>query len=95
MARDLGRELGTWSPDDYAKMKLIERTIIDAILPLVQNINPLLALFALIRCARVMLRKGDDEAQAAMLPIIKAYLDGKVQQPGAPSLLWTPPVSRN
>lgn len=79
-----------WDDDDYRKMKEVEKVIIDAVLPLVQNINPLLALYAMIRCARVMLRKGDTNAQRMVLPVIHAYLDGKMSAPGAPSLLWMP-----
>lgn len=95
MARNLGKELERWTPDDFARMKLIERAIIDTILPLVQNINPLLALFALIRCARVMLRKGDSDAQKALLPVLAAYLAGKTAPPGEQSILWLPPSMRN
>lgn len=95
MARNLGTELTRWNAEDYAKMKLIERAIIDTILPLVQNINPLLALFALVRCARVMLRKGDADAQKALLPVVQAYLAGKTAPPGEQSILWLPPGMRN
>lgn len=79
-----------WSDEDFAKMKLIERAIIDTLLPLVQNINPLLAFYALIRCARVMLRKGDAPAQRAILPVVFAYLEGRTRPPGDAPLLWTP-----
>jgi hypothetical protein len=80
-----------WDADDMAQMKKIERAIIDVVLPLIQGVDPLLALYAMIRCARVMLRKGDTHAQRAVLPVIHAYLDGKTTAPGAGSLLWMPP----
>lgn len=80
-----------WNDEDFARMKLVERAIIDAVLPLIQGINPLLAFYAMIRCARVMLRKGEPDAQKALLPTVFAYLEGKTRPPGAESLLWLPP----
>lgn len=86
-------DLTKWNDDDFAQMKVVERAIIAAVLPLVQNINPLLAFYAMIRCARVMLRKGEPAAQKALLPTVFAYLEGK-RPPGSPSMLWMPPSSR-
>ena len=86
--------LEKWSEEDFAKMKVVERAVIATLLPLVQNIDPLLALYALIRCARVMLRKGDEDAQRKILPVICSYLEGRIRPPGE-SMLWTPPMSRN
>jgi hypothetical protein len=83
-------ELDTWSDDDFKAMKEIERELIDLLIPRVQHVSPLLALYALIRCARVMLRKGDEDAQRAILPVIKAYLDGQVSFASGSRLLWTP-----
>jgi hypothetical protein len=76
---------------DFAKMKVIERAIIDAVLPLIQDINPLLACYAMIRCARVMLRKGEPAAQKAILPSVIAYIQGNMQPPNESPLLWVPP----
>lgn len=83
-----------WSDEDFAKMKQVERAIIDAVLPLVQNINPLLAFYTMIRCARVMLRKGEPAAQKAILPTVIAYLEGRTRPPGDATLLWLPPSTR-
>lgn len=86
-----------YSDEDVARMTLIERAIIDAIQPLVEHVNPVLALWALIRCARVILRKGDGDAQRLLLPVIDAYMRGvpipsrKVSAPGRPSMLWQSP----
>lgn len=84
-------DLLKWRAEDYAEMKVIERAVIATLLPLIQNRNPLLALFALIRCARVLLRKGDTDAQKALLPVVEAYLRGRVKPPGEQSMLWLPP----
>lgn len=83
-------ELDTWSDEDFAKMKEIERDLIDFLQVRVMDMPPALALFTLIRCARVFLRKGDDETQRALLPVIKAYLDGQVSYAAGSRLLWTP-----
>jgi hypothetical protein len=88
-------ELDRWSDDDFAKMKAVERDLIDFLQARVMDMPPALALFTLIRCARVFLRKGDDESQRALLPVIQAYLEGRVKPPvgGAGhergSILWT------
>jgi hypothetical protein len=82
-------ELDQWRDEDFVKMKEIERELIDWLLPRVQRVSPLMALFVLIRCARVMLRKGDEDAQRAVLPTIHAYLDGHTSPPGSGSTLWT------
>ena len=87
-------ELDHWRDEDFVKMKAIERELIEWLLPRVQQVNPLLALYVLIRCARVLLRKGEPEAQRAILPVIEAYLEGKTKPPvgGAlhdvSSILW-------
>lgn len=83
--------LNKYDEADFAAMKTVERAIIDAVLPLVQNINPLLAFYAMLRCARVMLRKGEPDAQRAILPTAIAYLQGKTQPPNESPLLWLPP----
>ena len=75
---------------DFGEMKEIERAMLAVLIPMVQNKNPILAMFALIRCARVMLRKGAPEAQKVLLPVLFAYLEGKNAAPGAPSILWSP-----
>jgi len=80
-----------YDDSDFQQMKLVERAIIDAVLPLIQGINPLLAFYAMIRCARVMLRKGEPAAQQALLPTVIAYLKGDVRPPHEAPLLWTPP----
>jgi hypothetical protein len=79
-----------FSTDDYAAMKVVERAIIEAALPLIQKIDPLLAFYACIRCARVFLRKHDREVQKTLVPVAAAYLAGNTTAPN-PSLLWTPP----
>lgn len=87
--------LEKWDDDDFRQMKIVERAIIDAVLPLVQSIHPLLAFYAMIRCARVMLRKGEPDAQKELLPTVFAYLEGKAKPPGAPaSALWLPPGTK-
>lgn len=83
-------ELDKWSDEDFAKMKEIERDLIDFLQARVMDMPPALALFTLVRCARVFLRKGDDETQRALLPVIKAYLDGQVSYAAGSRALWVP-----
>lgn len=74
--------------DDFQDMKDVERAVIAVLLRF--QVNPIVMMFALLRCARVLLRKGDADAQKMLLPVVKDYLDGKMNAQGAPSLLWTP-----
>jgi hypothetical protein len=88
-------ELDTWKDEDFARMKEVERDLIDFLQARVMDMPPALALFTLIRCARVFLRKGDDETQRALLPVIKAYLDGQVTYAAGSRGLWLPPERAN
>lgn len=60
-------------------MKAIEKAIIAALLPFRSRMPNGLAVFALVRCARVMLRLSPPAAQAQMLDAIVPYLEGKMQ----------------
>lgn len=82
-----------WTPELQAEMKRFERAVID--IALSQGVNPLVGLYALIRCARVLLRKGDRESQQLILPTVIAYLQGKAAPPGEHPFLWMPPGSEN
>ncbi len=77
-----------WTPELQAEMKRFERAIIDVALS--QGVHPIVGLYALVRCARVLLRKGDADAQRELLPVLHAYLSGRAKPPGEHSFLWTP-----
>lgn len=82
-------ELDKWRDEDFVKMKEIERELIDWLLPRVQRVSPLLALFVLVRCARAILRKSSLETQREILPVVEAYLEGRQPSHGPSSVLWT------
>jgi hypothetical protein len=83
--------LETFRDEDFRQMKQIERAIVAAILPFSANTDPILGLLALLRCARVLLRKAPAKAAAQLLPVCIAYLRGEIKQPGRQSeLLWMP-----
>lgn len=79
-----------FSQADFAEMKKVERAVIAVLKPFNEHVHPALMMFAMIRCARVFLRKGDRAAQQELLPTIVAYMEGKTQPPGSHSLIWTP-----
>jgi hypothetical protein len=80
--------LDQFKPDDVAEMKAIERAVIKALMPFREKTDPLLAVVALTRCLRVMIRLGDAEAQSKLLPVLEGYLHGRT--PILSSPLWTP-----
>lgn len=75
---------------DEEQMNAVGKAIVAACVPFLQNgTNPMLVLLALIRCARVVLRKTSREDQKEILPVLNAYLEGRTQPPGS-GMLWTP-----
>lgn len=78
-----------FGPEDFVLMKRVERAVIDLLLQ-IEGVNPIIMMFALIRCSRVLLRKGDADAQKMLTPVVVDYLKGKMNATGAPQLLWTP-----
>jgi len=82
-------ELDQYRHEDFVEMKRIETAIIRALLPFKATSDPLLAVVALTRCLRVMLRLGSKEAQAQLVPVLRAYLEGRTAPPGS-GILWTP-----
>lgn len=82
--------LETYREEDFQQMKRMEKAIIDAMLPFSGGTDPLLGVMALIRCARVMLRAGSKSAQKQLLPVLVAYLSGRMRPSGESSLIWVP-----
>lgn len=74
---------------EFDEMKRIEQAIIKALQPFKATSDPLLALIALIRCARVMLRLGDQSAQRQLLPVVEDFLRGRTN-PRGQGILWMP-----
>ena len=72
---------------DAEQMKTIERALVATLLPFKGNTEAALVVFALVRCARVMLRLYPEQTKKALLPIMTAYLEGKNQPPGEESNL--------
>lgn len=79
--------------EDADAMKAAEGALVRTLLPLKAHIHPMLLAIALVRCARTVLRLCEKEDQAQLLPLLVAFLNGKVNKPGD-SVLWTPDQPR-
>lgn len=73
-----------WTPlstdpraDDVEQIKRVEAEVIRALAPFRENTDPALALFALIRCARMLLRSCPPDSHRQLLPVIRAFLEGQ------------------
>lgn len=86
--------LEQYRPEDFEHMKVVERKLVDTLQPFTVNTPPALMVLTLIRCARVILRKCDPGDQKFLLPVLIAFLEGKMRQPGDPSLIWLPEEPR-
>jgi hypothetical protein len=74
-------------------MKRIEQAVIEAIIPFRASTDPLLAVLALVRILRVMLREAKPSAQRELLPVLFSYLEGRTRLPGETheaGRLWLP-----
>ena len=79
---------------DFEQMKRVERALIDAMVPFRDQTDPLLAVLALVRVIRVMLRAAPKQSQRQLTPVLMAYLEGRTRLPGDGTditPLWTPP----
>lgn len=75
---------------DADAMKEVERAIVQTVLPFRERMPPELVTLALARCCRTVLRLTNPNDQKELLPVVIAFLEGKVNAPGTESLLWTP-----
>jgi len=67
---------------DAERMKEIERELVKALLPYATGARPTeagLAVFALVRCARTLLRKYPKRAQEDLLDAVVPFLEGKTE----------------
>ncbi len=69
-----------------AEMRKVQNAVVQTLLPFRERTEPAIVVFALIRCARVLLRLYSRKTQGEILPAIVAYLEGKTTAPGASSL---------
>ncbi len=89
----MGVQVVNFGDEDVARMKEIEKAVVSAMVPFMANTSPLLGLYVLIRCARVMLRKMPGTVRTQLFPVIFAFLEGRTEQPAedaAHRLLWVP-----
>jgi len=75
--------------EDADAMKEVERALVQLLLPFRARMPPAVVALALVRCARVVLRLADREDQDALLPVLVHYLQGRINPPGAGSILLT------
>jgi hypothetical protein len=77
---------------DPQALKTAEHLVVQALLPFRDRLPADDVVVALLRCARVLLRKLPTDQQKALLPACRAYFEGKTQQPLDQDhpLIWTP-----
>lgn len=82
----------TFKQDDVAKMREAQATIVKAVMPMVERgVHPLLVVFAMARCLRVLLRKTTVEEQKQIRPALYAFIAGATEAPTPrANPLWTP-----
>lgn len=83
--------------ETFRAMSEVQAEVVKALMPFRARTESALVVFALIRCARVMMRLYPEKFQKELLAAVVPYLEGKDQprQTGDHSLLWTPPGSMN
>lgn len=82
--------LETFRQEDADQMKRVEKALVKVILPFRAKTPPALVCLALLRCARTVLRLAPVNEQKELMPILVAFLEGRVAPPGEKSILWTP-----
>lgn len=80
----------TFRQSDADAMKMVEREIVKTVIPFREKMPPELVALSLIRCCRTVLRLANKNTQRELLPVLVAFLEGKISPPGSPSILWTP-----
>lgn len=75
---------------DADAMKEVERALIKVLIPFREKMPPELVTLALVRCCRTVLRLANPNDQKELLPLLIAFMEGRVNPPNADSILWTP-----
>ncbi len=75
---------------DADAMKAVEKAIVQTVIPYREKMPPELVALSLLRCCRTVLRLCNKNQQKELLPVMVAFLEGKVSPPGGESILWTP-----
>jgi len=87
-------DLNTYQQADVEKMHEAQHLIVNTVMPLVdRGVHPLLIVFAMARCMRVLLRKMSVDDQKAVRPAIFHFIAGATEAPAnarGGSALWTP-----
>jgi hypothetical protein len=86
----MSNALKEFRQDDADAMKLVEREIVKTVVPFREKMPPELVAFSLLRCCRTVLRLCNKNDQKELLPVMVAFLEGKVSPPEGESILWTP-----
>lgn len=79
---------------DVREMKRFEGAFVQWVLPWRESTRPGIVAIALARCLRTVLRLCPPQEQRELLPHLVAFIEGKTQEPGDPSLIWTPDQGR-
>jgi len=74
---------------DDRQMRVVQKALVDALIPFKDNTPSWLICLALARVLRVVLRKAPKTRREGLLPTLFAYLRGDTQAPGN-GLIWTP-----
>lgn len=72
-----------FKPEDFARMKNAQGEIVKAIVPYSENTEAALVIFALCRCAKIMLDLYPPAKRAALVEVIVGFLQGddRVKKP--------------
>lgn len=80
----------TFRQEDADAMKSVERAIVKTVIPFREKMPPHLVALALLRCCRTVLRLCKKNDQKELMPVMVAWLEGRVTQPGESPMIWTP-----
>ena len=75
---------------DDRQMRVVQKALVDALMPFTANTPSWLICLALTRVLRVVLRKAPKDRRNELLPTLFAYLRGDTQAPAEKGLIWTP-----
>lgn len=80
---------------DAEQMKKVQAIVTSALMPFRHQVEAALVIFALVRCARILLNLYPEHVQRQLLGVLCDFLENRETPPGeaAQSPLWLPEPS--